>query len=78
MKDKAAILLELEKLTTVKEELSEEVAKLHKLLEQERSSTKVNSTNNSSESHNTQNSKHKEKVRYYEIINWKFMMVSCM
>ncbi|XP_023025831.1 G kinase-anchoring protein 1 isoform X2 [Leptinotarsa decemlineata] len=43
MKDKAAILLELEKLTTVKEELTEEVARLHELLEQERSSTKANS-----------------------------------
>nr|CAI5832274.1 unnamed protein product [Callosobruchus analis] len=38
MKDKVAVLLELEKLTTVKEELTEEVARLHKLLEQERSS----------------------------------------
>ncbi|KAG5865169.1 hypothetical protein JTB14_004817 [Gonioctena quinquepunctata] len=51
MKDKAAVLLELEKLTTVKEELTEEVARLHKLLEQERSSTKAVS-NSVSESHN--------------------------
>nr|CAH7722383.1 unnamed protein product [Callosobruchus chinensis] len=58
MKDKAAVLLELEKLTTVKEELTEEVTRLHKLLEQERSSK--NSA--SSESHNA--TKHKEKVSY--------------
>lgn len=37
MKDKAEVLLELERLTVVKEELTEEVANLHKLLEQERS-----------------------------------------
>ncbi|KAJ8942838.1 hypothetical protein NQ318_022853 [Aromia moschata] len=57
MKDKAAVLLELESLTTVKEELTEEVARLHKLLEQERSSTKAHS-NGTSESHS---SKHKDK-----------------
>ncbi|KRT79280.1 hypothetical protein AMK59_6689, partial [Oryctes borbonicus] len=37
MKDKADVLLELERLNTVKNELTEEVAKLHALLEQERS-----------------------------------------
>lgn len=65
MKDKAAVLLELEKLTTMKEELTEEVSRLHKLLEQERSSTKANSSNSISESHNATNqtSKHKDKVR---------------
>ncbi|KAJ8932941.1 hypothetical protein NQ314_014320 [Rhamnusium bicolor] len=57
MKDKAAVLLDLERLTTVKEELTEEVTRLHKLLEQERSSTKAN-VNGVSESHN---SKHKDK-----------------
>nr|CAI5821652.1 unnamed protein product [Callosobruchus analis] len=56
MKDKVAVLLELEKLTTVKEELTEEVARLHKLLEQERSSK----NNASSESHTS--IKHKEKT----------------
>ncbi|CAH1953776.1 unnamed protein product [Acanthoscelides obtectus] len=55
MKDKAAVLLELEKLTTMKEELTEEVARLHKLLEQERSLK----NHVSSESHS--NTKHKEK-----------------
>lgn len=54
MKDKAAVLLELERLTTVKEELSEEVNRLHKLLEQERS----NKSNNTTDTHN---SKHKDK-----------------
>lgn len=37
MKDKAEILRDLERLTVVKDELTEEVSKLHKLLEQERS-----------------------------------------
>ncbi|XP_066254251.1 G kinase-anchoring protein 1-like isoform X2 [Euwallacea similis] len=37
MKDKAEVLVELERLTGVKEELTEEVGNLHKLLEQERS-----------------------------------------
>lgn len=63
MKDKASVLLELEKLTTVKEELTEEVTRLHKLLEQERSSTKVSSSTGISESHINQNAKHKDKVR---------------
>lgn len=64
MKDKSEVLLELEKLTTMKEELTEEVTRLHKLLEQERSSTKANSSNNFQESHSApiQNSKHKDKV----------------
>lgn len=67
MKDKAAVLLELEKLTTMKEELTEEVARLHKLLEQERSSTKTNLTN-IAENHNTTNqiSKHKDKVKIFD------------
>ncbi|KAL1491471.1 hypothetical protein ABEB36_012067 [Hypothenemus hampei] len=49
MKDKAQVLLELERLTTVKEELTEEVTNLHKLLEQERSN-KISQTNQA-ESH---------------------------
>ncbi|KAJ8973250.1 hypothetical protein NQ317_019525 [Molorchus minor] len=63
MKDKAAVLLELERLTTVKEELTEEVTRLHKLLEQERSSTKSNAngiTESRSESHST-----KHKASFY-------------
>ncbi|KAJ8918082.1 hypothetical protein NQ315_011539 [Exocentrus adspersus] len=60
MKDKVAVLLELERLTTVKEELTEEVARLHKLLEQERSSTKANVANMNGVSE-THNAKHKEK-----------------
>lgn len=64
MKDKSEVLLELEKLTTMKEELTEEVTRLHKLLEQERSSTKANSSNSIQESHSApiQNSKYKDKV----------------
>ncbi|XP_049821230.1 G kinase-anchoring protein 1 isoform X2 [Aethina tumida] len=42
MKDKASVLLELEKVTTMKEDLTEEVGKLHKLLEQERSKANAN------------------------------------
>lgn len=53
MKDKAGILLELERLNSVKDELTEEVANLHKLLEQERSR---------SASDNVPNNKHKDKV----------------
>lgn len=82
MKDKAAVLLELEKLTTVKEELTDEVARLHKLLEQERSSTKVNNTNSNTDSNNSviQNSKHKDKVNYkLTILFWLlFDYFSCM
>lgn len=50
MKDKAEVLLELERLTLVKEELTEEVGNLHKLLEQERSNKTTQHTN-SSENH---------------------------
>lgn len=50
MKDKAEVLLELERLTLVKEELTEEVGNLHKLLEQERSNKNTQHTN-SSENH---------------------------
>lgn len=57
MKDKASVLLELEKVTTMKEDLTEEVGKLHKLLEQERS--KANANNGD---------KNKEKVRIITII----------
>lgn len=53
--------MELERLTTVKEELTEEVARLHKLLEQERSSMKANSANVNGIS-DTHNAKHKDKV----------------
>lgn len=63
MKDKAGVLLELEKLTRVKEELTEEVTRLHELLEQERSSTKANTTNSIAETTTNQNSRHKDKVR---------------
>lgn len=64
MKDKSEVLLELEKLTRMKEELTEEVTRLHKLLEQERSSTKANTSNTIPECHTapSQNSKHKDKV----------------
>lgn len=59
MKDKAEVLLELERLTHVKEELTEEVSKLHKLLEQERSN-KNSANTNSSDVH----AKHsKEKIK---------------
>lgn len=37
VKDKADVLMELERLNNVKNELTDEVAKLHVLLEQERS-----------------------------------------
>ncbi|XP_018580071.1 G kinase-anchoring protein 1-like isoform X2 [Anoplophora glabripennis] len=60
MKDKVGVLLELERLTTVKEELTEEVARLHKLLEQERSSTKANNANVNGLPE-THNAKHKDK-----------------
>lgn len=56
MKDKADVLLELETLQTVRNELTEEVTKLHALLEQERS--KVASLQLELQQH----SKHKEKV----------------
>lgn len=52
MKDKADVLSELERLNSVKNELTEEVTRLHALLEQERS--KVASLSDSN--------KHKEKV----------------
>lgn len=52
MKDKAEVLLELERLTVVKEELTEEVAKLYKLLEQERSSKTAATTNEPHLKHN--------------------------
>ncbi|XP_050303965.1 G kinase-anchoring protein 1-like isoform X2 [Anthonomus grandis grandis] len=45
MKDKAEVLKELERLTLVKEELTEEVANLHKLLEQERSNKPISNSN---------------------------------
>lgn len=62
MKDKATVLLELEKLTTVKEELTEEVGRLHKLLEQERSKANVTNSNlgsSATESHAKQKKKKK-------------------
>ncbi|XP_057657914.1 G kinase-anchoring protein 1-like isoform X2 [Diorhabda carinulata] len=62
MKDKATVLLELEKLTTVKEELTEEVGRLHKLLEQERSKANLTISNlsgSASESHAKQKKKKK-------------------
>jgi len=58
MKDKAEVLLELERLTNVKEELTDEVTKLHKLLEQERSNK-----NSGHSSTNDVHAKHsKEKI----------------
>jgi len=59
MKDKADVLLELEKLYIEKNELMDEVSKLHVLLEQERSKVAALT----SESHNTHNNKHKDKKR---------------
>lgn len=52
MKDKADVLLELERLTEVKNDLTDEVARLHGLLEQERSKVAATEVQ----------SKHKEKV----------------
>lgn len=57
MKEKADVLLELERLNIVKNELTEEVSKLHGLLEQERSKVA-----NLTADLNHQN-KYKEKVR---------------
>ncbi|XP_028132071.1 G kinase-anchoring protein 1 isoform X2 [Diabrotica virgifera virgifera] len=57
MKDKATLLLDLEKMTTVKEELTEELARLHKLLEQERSKSSAASSNSLPESDIKQKSK---------------------
>lgn len=51
MKDKAGVLLELQRLDTVKTELTEEVERLHGLLEKERSKNM----------NNNEHSKHKEK-----------------
>lgn len=65
MKDKAEVLLELERLTLVKEELTEEVGNLHKLLEQERSNKNTQHTNSSEN-----NLKHgKEKVICFKLHN---------
>lgn len=62
MKDKAGVLLELETLQTVRNELTEEVSKLHALLEQERS--KVASLQVELQQQN----RHKERVMYKVII----------
>lgn len=60
VKDKAQVLAELRKLTMVKEELTEEVAHLHALLEQERSNKNAQSYSGQTEN----NTKHgKEKVK---------------
>lgn len=59
MKDKADVLMELERLNNVKNELTDEVAKLHGLLEQERSKVAALTVNN--------NIKVKDKVRYTSI-----------
>ncbi|ENN81967.1 G kinase-anchoring protein 1 [Dendroctonus ponderosae] len=60
MKDKAQVLAELRKLTMVKEELTEEVAHLHALLEQERSNKNPQSYSGQTEN----NTKHgKEKIK---------------
>ncbi|KAF2885498.1 hypothetical protein ILUMI_20648 [Ignelater luminosus] len=56
MKDKADVLLELEKLYSEKRELSEEVSKLHVLLEQERSKVAALTSD-------LHNNKHKDKKR---------------
>lgn len=65
MKDKADILLELEKHNRIKDELTEEVTRLNGLLEQERSRSKTgNSVTENHQSHNHKHTKeHKEKVR---------------
>lgn len=55
MKDKADVLLELQRLTGVKNELTEEVSRLHGLLEQERSKVAALTTD-------SQHNKHKDKV----------------
>lgn len=55
MKDKASVLSELERLNSVKNELTDEVTRLHGLLEQERS--KVASL--------SEGLKHKDKVNIY-------------
>lgn len=64
VKDKADILMELEKHSRIKDELTEEVTRLNGLLEQERSRSKTGlSVNESHTSHNNKHSKeHKEKV----------------
>lgn len=54
MKDKADVLLELERLNGVKNELTDEVTRLHGLLEQERSKVAALTTE--------PQHKHKEKV----------------
>lgn len=65
MKDKADILLELEKHNRIKDELTEEVTRLNGLLEQERSRSKTgNSVTENHQSHNHKHTKeHKEKTR---------------
>lgn len=68
MKDKADVLIELDRLSRVKDELTEEVARLHGLLEQERSKVSAltsaenasyNSHNNHNHNHNTHGKKEK-------------------
>lgn len=66
VKDKAGVLLELENLQTVRNELTEEVTKLHALLEQERS--KVASLQSELQQHN----KHKDKV-YNHLLNLQIL-----
>ncbi|KAF5271828.1 hypothetical protein FQR65_LT05059 [Abscondita terminalis] len=61
MKDKADVLVELEKLYSEKNELSEEVSRLHVLLEQERSKVVASATE-------THNNKHKDKVRFNDVV----------
>lgn len=67
MKDKADILMELEKHNRIKDELTEEVTRLNGLLEQERSRSKSgNSVSENHQSHSHKHTKeHKEKVRVY-------------
>lgn len=64
VKDKAHVLLELENLQMVRNELTEEVSKLHALLEQERS--KVASLQLELQQQN----RHKDKVRSFHYLNF--------
>ncbi|KAK9739768.1 hypothetical protein QE152_g8765 [Popillia japonica] len=58
MKDKADVLMELERLNNVKNELTDEVAKLHGLLEQERSKVAALTVNNNIKVKDKKHKKH--------------------
>lgn len=70
MKDKADVIMELERLNGVKNELTEEVTRLHGLLEQERSKVAALTTESQH--------KHKEKVillLYYLLLFYIILFV---